>query len=169
MTGDAPTLAAVALGSNLGDRAGAIRAAFVRLGGLAGTRVLRASALFETLPVGPGEQGLYLNAAAVLATTLPPDELLGGLLETERELGRDRSSGERWGPRVIDLDLLLYGEQTLSGPGLTLPHPRMCERAFVLVPLAEVAGDWPVPGVGLTVGELAARADARGVVRLGRA
>lgn len=159
----------MALGSNLGDRAGTIRAALVQLGRLAGTSVLRMSDLFETLPVGPGEQGLYLNAAAVLATTLPPGELLGGLLETERALGRDRSSGERWGPRVIDLDLLLYGGQTISEPGLTLPHPRMCERAFVLVPLADVAGDWPVPGAGLTVGELAARADARGVVRFGRA
>lgn len=159
----------MALGSNLGDRAGPIRAALARMSDLPDTRVLRVSDLFETLPVGPGEQGLYLNAAAVLATTLPPGELLGGLLEAERALGRDRSSGERWGPRVIDLDLLLYGEQSLSEPGLTLPHPRMCERAFVLVPLAEVAGDWPVPGTALTVGELAARADARGVVRFGRA
>lgn len=159
----------MALGSNLGDRAGTIRAALARMSDLPDTRVLRVSDLFETLPVGPGGQGLYLNAAAVLATTLSPHELLTLLLETERALGRDRSSGERWGPRVIDLDLLLYGERALSEPGLTLPHPRMCERAFVLVPLAEVAGEWPVPGAGLTVGELAARADARGVVRFGPA
>lgn len=146
-----------------------MRAALGLLGDLTGTRVVRASGLYETLPVGPGGQGLYLNAAAVLETTRSPHELLAGLLGIERALGRDRPSGERWGPRVIDLDLLLYGEQTLSVPGLTLPHPRMCERAFVLVPLAEVAGDWPVPGAGLTVGVLAGRADARGVVRFGRA
>jgi len=130
--------------------------------------MLHVSDLFETLPVGPGEQGLYLNTAAVLETSLSPKNLLAGLLEIERALGRDRAAGERWGPRVIDLDLLLYGGLTLDEPGLQVPHPRMHERAFVLVPLAEVARDWAVPGTGRTVGELAGGADARGIVRLGR-
>ncbi|MCE7975008.1 MAG: 2-amino-4-hydroxy-6-hydroxymethyldihydropteridine diphosphokinase [Leptolyngbya sp. PLA1] len=169
MTSDAPVPAAVALGANLGDRAGTIRAALGLLGGLPGTRVVHASDLFETPPVGPGEQGLYLNAAAVLETTLAPQGLLDGMLEIERALGRNRARAERWGPRVIDLDLLLYGGATLAEPGLQIPHPRMHERAFVLVPLAQVAGDWTVPGTGRTVGDLARGADARGIVRFGRA
>lgn len=149
-----PLIACIALGSNLGDRAASIAAALHAMGSLPQTSLLRASNPVETDPVSPIPQPPYLNAAAVIRTALPARELLGGLLEIERRLGRTRVPGERWGPRTIDLDLLLYGNHVIDEPGLTIPHPRMGRRLFVLIPLADIAPDLIVPGLGLSVAAL---------------
>jgi 2-amino-4-hydroxy-6-hydroxymethyldihydropteridine diphosphokinase len=131
----------VGLGANLGDREGAIRAAAERLG------AVRLSTVRETEPWGYEDQPRFLNAVAELETELPPRALLDRLLEIERELGRIRG-GPRWGPRTIDLDLLLYGDERLDEPDLTVPHPRLHERRFVLQPLAELDPALEVPGRG---------------------
>jgi 2-amino-4-hydroxy-6-hydroxymethyldihydropteridine diphosphokinase len=135
------TRAYVGVGSNLGDREGTIRAA---IDGLPG--VVAVSKLRETEPVGPVEQPTFLNGAVALETELSPRELLDLLLAVERGLGRERR--ERWGPRTIDLDLLLYGDTTVDEPGLTLPHPRLHERRFALEPLAELDPELEIPGRG---------------------
>ena len=135
------TRAYVGLGSNLGDREATIRAAVAALPG-----VVAVSALRETEPVGPVEQPPFLNGAVALETELSPRELLDVLLAVERELGRERR--ERWGPRTIDLDLLLYGDRVVDEPGLSLPHPRLHERRFALEPLAELDPELAVPGRG---------------------
>jgi 2-amino-4-hydroxy-6-hydroxymethyldihydropteridine diphosphokinase len=132
----------VGLGSNLGDRELNLRRALVRLEQLGSVRV---SAFRETDPVGVTDQPKFLNAAAELATDLSPRELLERLLEIERELGRDRATERRWGPRVIDLDLLLFGEEAIDEPGLTVPHPRLADRRFVLEPLCELNEDLALP------------------------
>ena len=135
-------LAYIGLGTNLGDRELNLRRALERLEELG---PVRASSLRETEPVGVTDQPKFLNAAAELATELPPRELLERLLEIERELGRDRAAERRWGPRVIDLDLLLFGEETIDQPGLTVPHPRLADRRFVLEPLCELNEDLTLP------------------------
>jgi 2-amino-4-hydroxy-6-hydroxymethyldihydropteridine diphosphokinase len=135
-------VAYIGLGSNLGDRDGTLRAALERLGELG---PLRVSSFRETEPVGVTDQPLFLNAAAELETDLGARELLERLFEIERELGRERSAETRWGPRTIDLDLLLYGEETIDEPGLTVPHPRLAERRFALEPLDELAPDLALP------------------------
>jgi len=140
------TIAYVGLGSNLGDREAAIRQAAE----LIGTR--RLSAIVETEPWGLEEQPPFLNAVAELDTELAARALLDLLLDVERQLGRERppvgSSVPRWGPRVIDLDLLVYGAETIDEPGLTVPHPYVAERRFVLEPLAELAPGLEIPGSG---------------------
>lgn len=123
------------LGSNLGDRAVNLQRAVDLLGGHAGIRVLRSSRVYETDPVGPPQPD-YLNAVVEVETALAARELLHACLDVERELGRVRT--ERWGPRVIDVDILTYGDETIDEPDLIVPHPRMHERAFVLVPLADL-------------------------------
>lgn len=138
------TRAFVGLGANLGDRERAIRAALEALGKEEGIEVVAVSTLRETEPVGVGPQPLFLNGAAELETTLSARELLDRLLETERRFGRRRVAGEH-GPRTLDLDLLLYGEEQIDEPGLTVPHPRLHERSFVLEPLAEL--DSGLPGL----------------------
>jgi 2-amino-4-hydroxy-6-hydroxymethyldihydropteridine diphosphokinase len=148
------TVAYVGLGANLGDRAATIAAAVEQLGLLPQTSVLRVSSLRETEPVGILDQPRFLNGVAALETGLAPRALLDGLLAIERALGRERS-GPRFGPRTIDLDLLLYGAEALDDPGLTVPHPRLHERRFALEPLAELDPDLDVPGRG-TVSELLA-------------
>ena len=128
----------VGLGSNLGEREATLREALARLGEVEGIEVVAVSSFRETDPVGVVDQPRFVNAAAALETALGPRELLEKLLEVERGLGRDRSREERWGPRTIDLDLLLYGEETVAEVGLEVPHPRLAERAFVLEPLHEL-------------------------------
>jgi 2-amino-4-hydroxy-6-hydroxymethyldihydropteridine diphosphokinase len=127
----------IGLGSNLGDRAANLKAALAALEERGDIRVLRCSSMHETAPVGgPPGQGRYLNAAAELATDLSAPELLARLLSIEQRLGRIRNV--RHGPRTLDLDLLLYRDEVICQPGLTVPHPRMWEREFVLRPLAEL-------------------------------
>ncbi len=138
----------VGLGSNLGDPEELIRSALELLGAEAGIEVVGVSSLRETDPVGYEDQPRFLNGAAELATELPPQELLERLLAIERRLGRVRGEGLRFGPRTIDLDLLLYGQETVQEPGLTLPHPRLHERRFALEPLAELDPALEVPGRG---------------------
>ena len=146
----------VGLGANLGDREATIRRAVELLDGSEGVRVVAVSTLRETDPWGPVEQPRYLNGAAALETELGARELLGLLLDVERRLGRARGTEQRWGPRAIDLDLLLYGDAVLDEPGLTVPHPRLHERRFALEPLAELAPDAVVPGRGAVHALLAA-------------
>ncbi|MBN9018908.1 MAG: 2-amino-4-hydroxy-6-hydroxymethyldihydropteridine diphosphokinase [Rhizobiales bacterium] len=127
------------LGGNLGDRAATLAAAIDDLGAAAAVRVMRVSSLYETPPWGPVPQGPYLNACVAIETTLSARALLDLCLAIEKRHGRERLV--RWGPRTLDIDLLLYGTATIDEPGLIVPHPRMADRAFVLVPLAEIAPD----------------------------
>jgi 2-amino-4-hydroxy-6-hydroxymethyldihydropteridine diphosphokinase len=138
----------VGLGSNLGDREAVLRAAVGRLRGLAGTEVKRVSSFRDTEPVGYVDQPRFLNGAVELETTMPPRALLEALLALERDFGRDRASSVPQGPRTLDLDLLLYGEETIDEPGLLVPHPRLHDRRFVLEPLAELDPGLEVPGRG---------------------
>ncbi len=142
------TIAYIGLGANLGEREQTIAAALQALEEDEQTTVLGSSAWIETDPVGYEDQPRFLNAAARLETTRSARELLDLLLATERELGRVRGTGPRYGPRTIDLDLLLFDSQTLDEPGLQVPHPRMHERRFVLEPLAELDPALVVPGKG---------------------
>jgi 2-amino-4-hydroxy-6-hydroxymethyldihydropteridine diphosphokinase len=137
----------IGLGSNLGDRESTIRAAVERLAATPGIELVAVSSLHETDPVGYADQPRFLNGAVALRTELPPRTLLGRLQEVERELGRDRS-GPRFGPRTIDLDLLLYGAEQIDENDLQIPHPRLAERRFVLEPLAELDRGLEVPGKG---------------------
>ena len=137
----------VGVGANLGDRRATIQRALELLGSTPGLEVLEVSSLRETDPVGFEDQPPFLNGAVAVATALSPRELLDVLLESERKLGRTRE-GPRFGPRTIDLDMLVYGDVELDEPGLTLPHPRLHERRFALEPLAELAPGLVVPGRG---------------------
>lgn len=137
----------VGLGSNLDDPLRQLELAVTALDSLPLCRVRRQSSRYLSAPWGLAGQPDFVNAVVELETTLDAEALLGALLGVERQLGR-RRDGERWGPRVIDLDLLLYGRQRLHTDQLELPHPRMTDRAFVLVPLAEIAPDLEIPGVG---------------------
>ncbi len=150
--------AAIAIGSNLGDREGHIVAALAELASLPKTRLTSRSSVRETAAIGiPGHDagGPYLNAVAILSTKLSPRDLLSHLHRIEQSRGRDRSAEPtRWMPRTLDLDLLLFESEVIDEPGLTVPHPRLHERRFVLEPLAEIAPDWVVPGHGGTVKDL---------------
>jgi 2-amino-4-hydroxy-6-hydroxymethyldihydropteridine diphosphokinase len=147
----------VGLGANLGAKEVTILRAVELLGATEGIELLELSQLRETDPVGLTDQPDFLNGAVSLETTLSPRELLEVLLGIERELGRVRD-GERFGPRTIDLDLLLYGGETVDEPGLRIPHPRLHERRFALEPLAELEPDLAVPGRG-KVSDLLSRLD----------
>jgi 2-amino-4-hydroxy-6-hydroxymethyldihydropteridine diphosphokinase len=141
------TRAYVGLGANLGDRERVLREAVDVLAAEEGIEVVAVSALRETEPVGVGEQPRFLNGAVELETTLTARELLDRLLGIEQRFGRVRIPGEH-GPRTLDLDLLLYGDEVIDEPGLHVPHPRLHERRFVLEPLAELAPGLLVPGRG---------------------
>ena len=151
----------IALGSNLGDRAGFLLAALARLSALEDFEPKGLSPIYQTEPVGPAGQGPYLNAVLHGQTTLAPRELLQEMLRIEESLGRVRR--QRWGARTLDLDLLDYGGLVLEEPGLTLPHPRLHRRPFVLVPLSDVAPNWRHPTLRKTAAELLAGLDSAGV------
>ena len=150
------TTAYIGLGGNVPSVVGppekTLSAAVERLGALG--RVKARSRLYSTTPVGYAEQPRFVNAVVALETSLAADALLKKLLGIEREFGRDRSAGIQNGPRTLDLDLLLYGQQALDAEGLQVPHPRLAERAFVLVPLGEIAAQLKVPGRNRSVKEL---------------
>lgn len=151
------TRAYVGLGANLGDREATLRAAVDALAAEEGIEVVAVSTFRDTEPVGVVGQPRFLNGAVALDTTLAPRELLERLLAIEQRFGRVRVAGEH-GPRTLDLDLLLYGEERIDSPGLTVPHPRLHERRFVLEPLAELDPGLVVPGRG-SVAELIAGVD----------
>jgi 2-amino-4-hydroxy-6-hydroxymethyldihydropteridine diphosphokinase len=147
-------VAYIAFGSNVGDRAQALSSASDRLGRLG--RVVARSSVYETEPVGYRDQPAFLNAVLALDTQLEPLPLLQALLAIERELGRDRSHGVTNGPRTVDLDLLLIGDSVVAQEALTLPHPALAERRFVLAPLAEIAPQLRHPQSNQTMAELLA-------------
>jgi 2-amino-4-hydroxy-6-hydroxymethyldihydropteridine diphosphokinase len=147
------TAAYIGLGSNLGDREENLRAALALMEREIGP--LRSSRFHETDPVGVTDQPKFVNAVAEVRTDLPPRALLDRLLAIERRLGRDRTSEQRWGPRLIDLDLLVYGSEVVDEPGLTVPHPRLAERRFALEPLYELAPELVLPD-GRRIGDLLA-------------
>jgi len=155
---------AVGIGANLGDRIENIRFGVGRVAEVA--EKLRVSSIYETTPVHVEDQPLFLNACCTGRTRLSARQLLSHLEDAERAAGR-RRSGTRYGPRPLDMDILLFGRKPMSEPGLIIPHPRLRKRAFVLVPLTEIAPDWVVPGSGgvaaSTVALLAARVGAEGV------
>ncbi len=152
------TRALIGLGSNLGDRRATLDAALAALASLAGVEVRAVSAYHQTEPVGgPGGQGPFLNAAALLATALEPLDLLAALHEIERKLGRVRTV--RWGERTLDLDLLLFGDRVVDSRELTVPHPRIASRRFVLIPAAEIAPAMADPIRRRTIAQLLADLD----------
>lgn len=150
------------LGGNLGDPAAAMAAALRIVDADAGTSVVAASSLYRTPPWGKTDQPDFVNAVAELRTGHRPRALLALCLDAERSLKRERR--ERWGPRIIDIDILLYGERAVHEAGLDIPHPRMLDRAFVLAPLAEIAPDLKI--AGKAVSERLAALDRTGIVRL---
>jgi len=143
-----PAAAYIGLGGNVGNADATLRSALEWLDALPGTRLLAASRMYRTAPVGGIEQADFTNAVVRIETRLTADALLQALFTIERAYGRDRAREQRWGPRTLDLDLLLYGEEVIDVDGLSVPHPRIAERAFVLVPLAEIAPDALIPGHG---------------------
>jgi 2-amino-4-hydroxy-6-hydroxymethyldihydropteridine diphosphokinase len=157
------TRAFIALGSNLQDPVAQITRAFAELAELPETRLVRQSSLYRTAPVGYDDQPDFINAVAEVATTLAPLDLMRALQALESGFGRERSFANA--PRVLDLDLLLYDDQVMQTPELTLPHPRMHERGFVLFPLAEIAPDLEIPDRG-RVGELLQHCLNQGVEKL---
>lgn len=153
----------VGIGSNLNEPEHQVRRAFVALAKLPDTELRVQSPLYRTAPMGPQDQPDYINAVAALDTSLDADALLAQLQAIERQAGRQRDI--KWGPRILDLDLLTYGSERINRPGLEVPHPGISERNFVLLPLLSVAPKLNIPGLG-PVHQLAADIDREGVVRL---
>lgn len=153
----------LSIGGNLGDRAANLREAIARLDRLDGCSVGGVSQIYETEPVGDVEQPPFLNVAVEIETDFDPLELLAAVKGTEREMGRVSSA--RWGPRLIDIDIVLYGDRVVETAALTVPHPRFRNRAFVLRPLAEIGPDAIDPITGLTVEQLASSCPDRSWVR----
>ena len=144
----------IAMGSNLGDRRAHFARAIELIAQLPETAIECRSTVIETEPVGPGDQGRYLNGVVMISTKLEAKVLLDAMLEIESSMGRDRDNEVRWGARVIDLDVLVYGDQIIDEPGLSIPHPRLHTRAFVLEPLCELAPDLQIPGYEKTPREM---------------
>ena len=157
--GEPPT-AYIALGANLGDRERTLRSAIAALRQLG--RVEAVSSFYETAPVGPVEQPDFLNAVVALRTELPPQQLMAALLRIEQQHGRDRTLSVPKGPRTLDLDLLSYGDVVMETPTLTLPHPSLADRRFVLAPLTEIAPNWHHPVSAKTSAALLAELSHRG-------
>lgn len=159
-----PVTAYVGLGSNLQNPVQQLHTALVMFQQIPRTRLLGCSGFYRSRPLGPPDQPDYVNAVAALETGLDPLELLAELQYIETSRGRVRD-GIRWGPRILDLDILLYGDQSIAGPTLTVPHPGLPERGFVLYPLAEIAPGLEIPGYGPLAG-LLARCDDANLERL---
>ena len=159
---EAPVRAYVGVGGNVGDVETTLAEAMWALDSLPQTSIRAQSRLYRTPPWGNTEQPPFLNAVVELQTRLAPRVLLNLLLDIEARFGRNRDEGEKWGPRELDLDLLVFGDEQLDEPGMHLPHPHLHERAFVLVPLAEIAPDLEIAGVG-KVSELLRAVDASGI------
>ena len=162
MSGRSNDRAFLGLGGNLGDPAAAMAAALRILDADAGTRVVAVSSLYRTPPWGKTDQPDFLNVAAEIRTRHGPRALLALCLDAERALKRERR--ERWGPRIVDIDILAFGNRLIREPGLEIPHPRIFERAFVIVPLAEIAPDLKI--LGLAVSEQLEAIDKAGIVKL---
>lgn len=160
------TVAFVGLGANLGEPLVTLREALRELDSLEDTRLLRASRLYRTAAWGVEAQPDFVNAVAMVETGLGARELLDALLSIERAHRRDRSRETRWGPRTLDMDLLVFGDEDIDEPGLRVPHPHIQERAFVLVPMAEIAPDAVLSGAG-RVRELAAAMAGEGIEAIG--
>lgn len=156
-------LIAIGLGSNLGPSLETLQTAVEQLALTPGLQFMGQSHWYETLPVGPPQPN-YINGCLLLQTHSDPNQVLSQLLEIEHQFGRLRQ--ERWGPRTLDLDLLLHGQTVMNSPFLTLPHPRLHERAFVLIPLAELLPDWIHPILNCSISQLAQTIDCTGVKRL---
>jgi 2-amino-4-hydroxy-6-hydroxymethyldihydropteridine diphosphokinase len=148
----------VGLGSNLGDPLAHLRRAIMDLRSLPGTRVVAVSSFYENPPFGPVAQPDFVNAVAGILTRLKPAELLAQLRQLEVAHGRTRRAGDKWGPRTLDLDVLVFGAESADTPELKIPHPGIRQRNFVLLPLAEIAPALLIPGVGVA-GSLAAACD----------
>lgn len=151
----------IALGGNVGDVRATIDRAVAMLTGTGDIRLITRSADYRTPPWGKTDQPEFVNMCMVAQTLLSPHGLLERAQTVERALGRNRSKDERWGPRTIDIDLLAYDQITINEPNLELPHPRMLERGFVLVPLAEIAPDWTING--LKIADAVKRVDTTGI------
>ncbi len=164
MTAAVSHQALIALGGNVGDVALTFDRAVAMLCDQKCVWLARRSSNYRTPPWGVTDQAPFVNAAIAVTTTLPPHGLLERMREIESRLGRNRAVEQRWGPRTLDLDLLAYDDVVLDTPDLTLPHPRMFERAFVLVPLGEIAPDRMVAGI--RIGDALARIEAAGIERL---
>src|SRR4249919_2243895 len=159
---EAPTRVYVGVGGNVGEVETTIEEAMWALDSLPQTSIRAQSRLYRTPPWGNTDQPPFLNAVVELQTRMTPRVLLDLLLDVETRFGRERSEGEKWGPRELDLDLLVYGDEELDEPGMHVPHPRLRERAFVLVPLAEIAPTLDIIGMG-KVSKLLAAIDATGI------
>jgi 2-amino-4-hydroxy-6-hydroxymethyldihydropteridine diphosphokinase len=156
--------ALLALGGNIGDVRDTFRNALAMLGEAPDTRMIRRSPSYLTPPWGIENQPPFVNCCAAFETTLSPRELLARVQSVERAFGRDRTKEQRWGPRTLDIDIIAYDDVTVNDPDLTLPHPRLFQRAFVLVPLADIAADRVI--AGMRVKDALARIDATGIERL---
>ncbi len=147
--GPAPIRAYLALGGNVGDSRATLDRAVRALAEADGIRLVARSSDYRTPPWGVTDQPPFVNLCVAIDTTLPPRQLLARVHEIEKSLGRDRAREQRWGPRTVDGDIIAYGDLAIDEPGLILPHPRLFERAFVLMPLAEIAGDAAIAGRNL--------------------